>query len=147
MTPSCGHGFSVIVCFCFFLMIRRPPRSTLFPYTTLFRSLSFLKGRMSFDWLPPETAAQTHEHDLKILTSGVPEQIIETIPTEDGAPHYWLVFKFPTVDAAGNKYVAGVGVDITERRRAEDALAQQAEREAMIHRISQAIRCSLESHA
>src|SRR2546430_11429754 len=26
-------------CFFFFLMIRRPPRSTLFPYTTLFRSL------------------------------------------------------------------------------------------------------------
>src|SRR3712207_8836445 len=26
-------------CF-FFLMIRRPPRSTLFPYTTLFRSLA-----------------------------------------------------------------------------------------------------------
>src|SRR5436190_23631689 len=25
----------------FFLMIRRPPRSTLFPYTTLFRSLPF----------------------------------------------------------------------------------------------------------
>src|SRR5260370_38680446 len=28
---SCLHSF-------FFLMIRRPPRSTLFPYTTLFRS-------------------------------------------------------------------------------------------------------------
>ena len=26
----------------FFLMIRRPPRSTLFPYTTLFRSWTFL---------------------------------------------------------------------------------------------------------
>src|SRR3712207_8316514 len=26
----------------FFLMIRRPPRSTLFPYTTLFRSLDVL---------------------------------------------------------------------------------------------------------
>src|SRR5260221_3726669 len=26
----------------FFLMIRRPPRSTLFPYTTLFRSRYFL---------------------------------------------------------------------------------------------------------
>src|SRR5256885_12279929 len=26
----------------FFLMIRRPPRSTLFPYTTLFRSLGIL---------------------------------------------------------------------------------------------------------
>src|SRR2546430_7826501 len=28
----------VINIFFFFLMIRRPPRSTLFPYTTLFRS-------------------------------------------------------------------------------------------------------------
>src|SRR5256885_12131494 len=28
----------------FFLMIRRPPRSTLFPYTTLFRSLAFELG-------------------------------------------------------------------------------------------------------
>src|SRR4030043_1390774 len=30
---------SLFVPFFFFLMIRRPPRSTLFPYTTLFRSL------------------------------------------------------------------------------------------------------------
>src|SRR3712207_8512025 len=30
--------------FVFFLMIRRPPRSTLFPYTTLFRSTS-VNGR------------------------------------------------------------------------------------------------------
>src|SRR2546427_8106043 len=29
-----------ILLFFFFLMIRRPPRSTLFPYTTLFRSRS-----------------------------------------------------------------------------------------------------------
>src|SRR2546422_9515116 len=28
----------------FFLMIRRPPRSTLFPYTTLFRSLVRVEG-------------------------------------------------------------------------------------------------------
>src|SRR2546429_9884480 len=32
----------------FFLMIRRPPRSTLFPYTTLFRSIPKL-GRSLFD--------------------------------------------------------------------------------------------------
>src|ERR1039457_7599988 len=29
---------TIIGAFFFFLMIRRPPRSTLFPYTTLFRS-------------------------------------------------------------------------------------------------------------
>src|SRR5690348_18422253 len=33
--------------FFFFLMIRRPPRSTLFPYTTLFRSL-FIQGPYIF---------------------------------------------------------------------------------------------------
>src|SRR5689334_25076226 len=31
------YTISSYICF-FFLMIRRPPRSTLFPYTTLFRS-------------------------------------------------------------------------------------------------------------
>src|SRR2546422_7252058 len=30
-------------------MIRRPPRSTLFPYTTLFRSLRFLSDANVFD--------------------------------------------------------------------------------------------------
>src|SRR3712207_7727347 len=32
--------------FFFFLMIRRPPRSTLFPYTTLFRSFMRTPGRI-----------------------------------------------------------------------------------------------------
>src|SRR3712207_8863756 len=33
------------MCYFFFLMIRRPPRSTLFPYTTLFRSDRRARGR------------------------------------------------------------------------------------------------------
>src|SRR6266516_6982079 len=39
-------GF-VVLCdiFFFFLMIRRPPRSTLFPYTTLFRSCGRCRRR------------------------------------------------------------------------------------------------------
>src|SRR5258708_1518011 len=40
MTPLYGFSF-------FFLMIRRPPRSTLFPYTTLFRSKAMLESRGS----------------------------------------------------------------------------------------------------
>src|SRR5260221_2365355 len=35
----CRSGY-----FFFFLMIRRPPRSTLFPYTTLFRSQATWQG-------------------------------------------------------------------------------------------------------
>src|SRR2546422_8561918 len=43
---------SPFVSFFFFLMIRRPPRSTLFPYTTLFRSLG---PRRSVAPRPPST--------------------------------------------------------------------------------------------
>src|SRR5947209_14593992 len=32
----------MMLCLFFFLMLRRPPRSTLFPYTTLFRSVAAL---------------------------------------------------------------------------------------------------------
>src|SRR2546430_10337560 len=41
-----------LYCCFFFLMIRRPPRSTLFPYTTLFRSCELLGE------LRPELAAR-----------------------------------------------------------------------------------------
>src|SRR5256885_5396663 len=40
---------SSLVSFFFFLMIRRPPRSTLFPYTTLFRSRSDCARRSRVD--------------------------------------------------------------------------------------------------
>src|SRR3989449_6515856 len=36
---------TVCISFFFFLMIRRPPRSTLFPYTTLFRSVEHVELR------------------------------------------------------------------------------------------------------
>src|SRR5438552_15067285 len=37
LQPAYGTDFFLLL-YLFFLMIRRPPRSTLFPYTTLFRS-------------------------------------------------------------------------------------------------------------
>src|SRR4051794_41844660 len=40
---------SFLCVFFFFLMIRRPPRSTLFPYTTLFRSVLEGQGHNFFE--------------------------------------------------------------------------------------------------
>src|SRR2546426_12377173 len=54
-------------------MIRRPPRSTLFPYTTLFRSsplrsyapeTPYLLERARNEFLPAETGVHTHHQDV-----------------------------------------------------------------------------------
>src|SRR5437899_8971725 len=58
----------------FFLMIRRPPRSTLFPYTTLFRSRIFLAGQCRHGTRPRSrglrggrsTNARSEEHTSEL---------------------------------------------------------------------------------
>src|ERR1039458_1905942 len=62
--PSLHDGFS------FFLMIRRPPRSTLFPYTTLFRSTQVIALRIpnidavgSYPWQSSRTNVVAIEND------------------------------------------------------------------------------------
>src|SRR3989442_7793758 len=71
-------------CSFFFLMIRRPPRSTLFPYTTLFRSTGFDpmgatregRGVHPFEYAAPETLAEAlallreHGAEAKVLAGG-----------------------------------------------------------------------------
>src|SRR5438874_10536758 len=42
-------------------MIRRPPRSTLFPYTTLFRSCAHLPV---YIWIPGKVRASAHDGDI-----------------------------------------------------------------------------------
>src|SRR5258707_5276829 len=69
-----------MICF-FFLMIRRPPRSTLFPYTTLFRSPqgatcspgcrngAFGECRPAFALMPRQrwsTQARSEEHTSEL---------------------------------------------------------------------------------
>src|SRR2546427_6653786 len=66
-------------------MIRRPPRSTLFPYTTLFRSLEvLLAGGM------PALAAEQLEADR---VAGGDEHVVAAggvIGEESGGGHAWI---------------------------------------------------------
>src|SRR2546429_7027370 len=50
---------SLILIFFFFLMIRRPPRSTLFPYTTLFRSM-----QVGGSWREGKQGIHAHKSDI-----------------------------------------------------------------------------------
>src|SRR3712207_7665999 len=66
--------------FFFFLMIRRPPRSTLFPYTTLFRSWLSEKGGCGAGPQPdllPRTRSSRTARMMKIPTK-VPCQLAST---------------------------------------------------------------------
>src|SRR6266487_6232659 len=52
--------------FFFFLMIRRPPRSTLFPYTTLFRSDQVPRSQRVLHEPDPCTAVRSEEHTSEL---------------------------------------------------------------------------------
>src|ERR1019366_10298868 len=79
---TAGEVKSILLCFCFFffLMIRRPPRSTLFPYTTLFRSHPVGKGRV--DGLGSghhhrHDRSEEHTSELQSLTNLVCRLLLE----------------------------------------------------------------------
>src|SRR2546421_6952198 len=79
--------------FFFFLMIRRPPRSTLFPYTTLFRSVKIdalggkeFTGKVDsiagatgarFALLPPENRSEEHTSELQSRSDLVCRLLLE----------------------------------------------------------------------
>src|SRR2546421_12381223 len=81
-------GFVTTLCsFFFFLMIRRPPRSTLFPYTTLFRSRSRgrsptpkggrqRQGGRSWTW-PWKTRSEEHTSELQSRSDLVCRLLLE----------------------------------------------------------------------
>src|SRR3712207_7807957 len=50
-------------------MIRRPPRSTLFPYTTLFRSLQSAPHQpLPVSSTPEDTKIHLHRHQVQIIS-------------------------------------------------------------------------------
>src|SRR5476651_2752104 len=61
-------GTILLSCIFFFLMIRRPPRSTLFPYTTLFRSRAPSQPRVPrhSDPQPRPLPARSEEHTSEL---------------------------------------------------------------------------------
>src|SRR2546430_17660215 len=55
-----------VVLLFFFLMIRRPPRSTLFPYTTLFRSFAATQAAIAAG----NTAKNVGLRSVEVLVNG-----------------------------------------------------------------------------
>src|SRR6266404_8156803 len=75
----------------FFLMIRRPPRSTLFPYTTLFRSRSTVsiacRSRSRFLCAISPTRSEEHTSELQSLAYLVCRLLLEKKKNENDRGH------------------------------------------------------------
>src|SRR2546430_12189908 len=73
----------LILVFFFFLMIRRPPRSTLFPYTTLFRSrarrarLRESHARVTLGREPDRVRSEEHTSELQSQSNLVCRLLLE----------------------------------------------------------------------
>src|SRR5256885_4547041 len=74
-------------------MIRRPPRSTLFPYTTLFRSVEAKEGRRVYILLnkPPEVVSAMADPEgrktLRNCLRGLPERVFPVGNLERSEEH------------------------------------------------------------
>src|SRR3989442_13028004 len=60
-------------------MIRRPPRSTLFPYTTLFRSVSRLRSRHAARWSVAAFLRAPFWTTVLVIFSPIPDSAVRML--------------------------------------------------------------------
>lgn len=84
------------------------------------------RGKTDFELWPQEIAEQFWANDQVVLSTGITIEIEEETKNPDGGCCTWLNLKFPFQDVHGNKYVGGIGLDITERKQLLDTLQKNS---------------------
>jgi len=80
------------------------------------------RGKTDFEIYPRAIAEQFRENDEAALSVGHPIEVTEDSIGPDGEPCTWLAYKFPFEDNSGQIFVGGIGIDITERKKARESL-------------------------
>ena len=88
------------------------------------RPLAEIVGRTDDELFPPALAAELRANDARVLAEGTTVRAEESTVV-GGEPRTFLSTKSVYRDALGRPAgIVGVSIDVTERRRSEDALAQ-----------------------
>lgn len=96
-------------------------------------------GKTDFQLWPPQIANEFHDNDLMVLSIGKCLNTIEKTYSMDGECYYWDSYKFLLEDNQNKRYVAGIGVDITEKQRIQTELAEISQKIAEEKDILQAV--------
>jgi PAS domain S-box-containing protein len=80
------------------------------------------RGKTDFEIYPRAIAEQFRENDEAALSVGHPIEVTEDSIGPDGEPCTWLAYKFPFEDTSGQIFVGGIGIDITDRKKARESL-------------------------
>lgn len=84
------------------------------------------RGKTDFELWPHDIAKEFRENDLAVLKENRVIEVVEQAHEPDGKQSWWLSHKFPYQDASGKRYVGGLGVEVTDRKKAEEAIAERA---------------------
>jgi PAS domain S-box-containing protein len=84
-----------------------------------------VRGKTDNEVWPSEIANEHRNNDLKVLSSGQSIEVEEEATERNGERSFWWIVKFPFQDSSDQRYVGGIGVDITERKRLEEERIEQ----------------------
>ncbi|AEI67482.1 ATP-binding protein [Corallococcus macrosporus] len=68
------------------------------------------------DLMPPASAEQSRRDDEAVLSSGRQSITESMIPAPDGTERHWLTYRFIVRERSGRRLLAGVAMDITDRK-------------------------------
>lgn len=76
-------------------------------------------GQTDAELFTPATAQELQAHDRAVLETDQAQEFLETAEQPDGK-HYWISWKFPMREPSGRRLIAGISLDITDRKRTQE---------------------------
>jgi len=98
-------------------------------------------GKTDNDLLDHEVVNLINEDDNFVMASGEKKEIYENVPGPDGLMRNWWVHKFPIINDTGEVFTAGIGFDVTDKTKAEEALAESEKRYRLISENTRDLIC------
>ncbi|MFZ6876335.1 EAL domain-containing protein [Undibacterium sp. Di27W] len=91
-------------------------------------------GLRTEDWInkvdaqlwPEDIANALRKNDLEIYAKNEPLTLEEIVPTIQGS-QTWIAHKFPLISVLGKRFIGGIGINITERKQAEEQIFREKE--------------------